>query len=54
MQGAQRDNEHRWELVRACHATQEPLLDLNNAAVRAPPLAAKQVNDALAALVEQG
>ncbi|CAN7758743.1 MULTISPECIES: aminotransferase class V-fold PLP-dependent enzyme [unclassified Variovorax] len=42
MQEAQRGNEQRWEQVRACYPAQEPLLNLNNAAVSPPPRAVEQ------------
>ena len=42
MQNLQRDDEKRWEHVRARYTEQEPLLNLNNAAVSPPPLAVEQ------------
>jgi selenocysteine lyase/cysteine desulfurase len=42
MQELQRDDEARWEQVRACYPAQEPLLNLNNAAVSPPPLTVEQ------------
>lgn len=41
MQDVQRDEE-RWEQVRACYPAQEPLLNLNNAAVSPPPRVVEQ------------
>jgi len=34
--------EERWESIRACYPTQQPLLNLNNAAVSPPPLVVEQ------------
>ena len=42
MQEFQRDNEAYWEQVRARYPAQEPLLNLNNAAVSPPPRAVEQ------------
>lgn len=42
MQELQRDNEAYWEQVRARYPAQEPLLNLNNAAVSPPPRAVEQ------------
>jgi len=41
MQDVHRDEE-RWEQVRACYPAQEPLLNLNNAAVSPPPVLVEQ------------
>jgi len=42
MQELQRDNDARWEQVRARYPAQEPLLNLNNAAVSPPPRVVEQ------------
>jgi hypothetical protein len=42
MQAPQRDNEERWEQVRERYPAQEPLLNLNNAAVSPPPRVVEQ------------
>ena len=42
MQEDQRDNEQRWEQVRTRYPAQEPLLNLNNAAVSPPPRVVEQ------------
>lgn len=42
MSGDEANQEERWERVRAAYPVQEPLLNLNNAAVSPPPLVVEQ------------